>query len=141
MRSRPGRGFGKRWSGWRASPVRCLLHGEVPRTGLHRNFASERGTFAARLSCGTQPYIGYVGETLGTAAWLDRPALMTRTTTSLHEGAELLRGMAAARATDEARRALLDVAEDLDAEAERLGTKNGTSAPPRLTDPLFRWTA
>lgn len=63
---------------------------------------------------------------------------MTRTTTSLHEGAKLLRGMAATCATDEARRALLEVAEDLDQEAERLGTN--PSAPTRLTDPLFRWT-
>lgn len=55
-------------------------------------------------------------------------------------GAKLLRGMAATCATDEARLALLDVAEDLDAEVERLGSEDVTSAPARLCDPLFHWT-
>lgn len=61
---------------------------------------------------------------------------MTRTASELTEAAKLCRGMAATCATDEAREALLEVADSLEEEAGGMFVE----PPSDRSAPMFNWT-
>jgi hypothetical protein len=65
---------------------------------------------------------------------------MGRSATQLNEAARLCRGLAATCATDEARDALIEVADDLEAEAATKPQAPSDRTTQEAAAPLFKWT-
>jgi hypothetical protein len=66
---------------------------------------------------------------------------MGRSATQLNEAARLCRGLAATCATDEAREALSEVADDLEAEAATRPQALSERTTEVAAAPLFKWTS